>query len=207
MRLTRSRRTVALKSEPNTPDLRKPRKCFKMHLMKPLTELRLIDLPNCHYCGAIADSLDHVPPVAAREMLNSLGIRYSVKDVSCCRECNSAIGANGPFSLRSRRQIAKEHLIRKYRSYLEIPEWTDSELARMGDRMQQYINAGLNIKEYILARIRWPNVTNVEKSLLLQETGRNIAVPNADTKRSLTARSKRKSKGFRKDLRNLEDEA
>ena len=81
------------------------------------------DLPRCHYCGVIATSIDHVPPLSVRAMLAGSGAieNYAIKDVPACHECNSAIGANAPFHLVDRKRIAKNHIRRKYARYLRIP--------------------------------------------------------------------------------------
>jgi hypothetical protein len=105
----------------------------------------------------VADSVDHVPPRAARPQIIALGLasRYPFQEVPACRECNSALGYAGPWHLAQRKVWIKRWLRRRYAKYLRIPMWTDSELGRLGPQFQQFVIAGLARKAEVEHRLRW----------------------------------------------------
>lgn len=109
----------------------------------------------CHYCGMIATGIDHVPPLAIRAAFvdNGLITRWQIKDVPCCKECNSVLGANAPFSLTERRHLVKQYLRRKYAHYLKAPDWTDNELSELGHTLGSMIKNNQLLKETIKLRI------------------------------------------------------
>lgn len=94
----------------------------------------------CYYCGVIADTKDHVPPLSVRSRLITLGIdRWTFVEVPACRECNNALGARSLFTLTERKRYMKAWLLRRYKRYLNLPEWTDAELGRMGPTLQSHV--------------------------------------------------------------------
>lgn len=74
----------------------------------------------CVYCGQVADSLDHVPPI-------SLAIDLPLPDflelnpslLPCCRHCNSIIGDSPSLNLSSRREIVEKYIEKRYPSLLK----------------------------------------------------------------------------------------
>lgn len=111
----------------------------------------------CTYCGLPCDTIDHVPPRVARDWIVEFNLekRYPFIEVAACRECNSALGAKPLWTVGQRKQFIKRYLKRKYAKYLKIPEWSDSEIARLGARMQQYVIQGLAMQEVANERIRY----------------------------------------------------
>lgn len=109
----------------------------------------------CSYCGVIANSIDHVPPISARERIVDLGLqsRYPFFEVPACRECNSTLGARGLWLLSERRAYIKKRLHQRYASILRIPDWSDNELAQMSKNMQGYVTNGLIVRDFIRQRL------------------------------------------------------
>jgi hypothetical protein len=113
--------------------------------------------PRCHYCGWAASGIDHIPPLSVRAAFVEAGAvhRWEIKDVPCCKECNSALGARAPFSLVDRRKLAKAHLRRKYKRYLRMPDWREEEIQCLGYNLQIMIRKNLQVRETALLRLGW----------------------------------------------------
>jgi hypothetical protein len=119
------------------------------------------DVYRCTYCGALADSVDHVVP---RHILKRAGelelnlsnvFRMRSWQVPACCECNSMIGGRLFATLAERRACAHAGIRRKYRQYLAIPNWDEEELAEMGPLMRREIARSIRVREGIRDRLRW----------------------------------------------------
>jgi 5-methylcytosine-specific restriction endonuclease McrA len=94
----------------------------------------------CFYCGLVADSLDHVPPQAARPAIVAFGLaaRSPFRIVPCCRECNSAMGFHAPWTLEARKR------------------WITTWIARrLGPMLPSFVRAGLAKPALIRSRLAW----------------------------------------------------
>lgn len=114
----------------------------------------------CSYCGVIANSVDHIPPRSARDGIIASGLmmRYPFIEVPACRECNSLLNLRGGWTLCERRDYIRRQLKRRYRHSLAIPDWTDSELARMSVGMRRYISYGLIVRDFVRQRLAFAMV-------------------------------------------------
>jgi len=102
--------------------------------MKLLPEKK--DYESCYYCGAIAGTIDHVPPRSIRPTLIHLGLskRIPFIEVSACHECNTMLSDHSIWTLHKRKDFIKKRLRRRYHRALASPDWSDSELARQKKR-------------------------------------------------------------------------
>lgn len=74
----------------------------------------------CVYCGQIADSLDHVPPISlAADLPLPAFLDLNPSLLPCCQHCNSIIGDSHNLSLSSRREIVEKYLEKRYPSLLK----------------------------------------------------------------------------------------
>lgn len=117
---------------------------------------------RCFYCGEIAGTVDHVVP---RSMLRDLRVlgdaavtaelihRNRVMEVDCCLECNSRLGPAYSVNLSERRALLKRLLRKKYRRLLDMPDWDDAEIGRMGETLQQVILGRLAKRDVIRRRL------------------------------------------------------
>jgi hypothetical protein len=110
---------------------------------------------SCVYCGLTASTVDHVPPSSVRPTLIHLGLalRFPFQEVRACAECNSALGARPLWTVGSRRAYIKQWLRNRYARYLRIPDWTDSELAKLSPDMQTFTLQGLAVRDVTRQRI------------------------------------------------------
>ena len=75
-------------------------------------------------------------------------------EVRACRECNSAIlGARGLWTVASRKRFVKKALARKYKKVLNMPQWDDAEIGRLGPVLQRHVLHGLALQAWVQARI------------------------------------------------------
>ncbi len=111
----------------------------------------------CEYCGMPADSIDHVPPQTVRPFMMESGLSKRIQFVSvwACRECNCYLGAKALFTIEERKRFIKKVLRLKYKKYLKIPDWSDSELSRVGYTLEKAILYGIIMKEMVISRINW----------------------------------------------------
>lgn len=112
---------------------------------------------TCYYCGQLATTIDHVPPQSARIELHSLGLttKFPFFEVGACKECNSALGARGIWTLAGRKRYIKAFLQKKYKKYLRIPDWDEAALKELGDTLRDYTLSSIIIRNVIRNRLRW----------------------------------------------------
>lgn len=110
----------------------------------------------CVYCGAPADTTDHVPPRAYRKFLEETGNRkWPFLEVAACRECNSFLGAKALWSLTARKKACKEHIQHKYAEYLNTPPWSEAEREELGPNLDSEVGAAEAIKHVAQQRLAW----------------------------------------------------
>jgi hypothetical protein len=119
---------------------------------------------DCHYCGAPADTKDHIVPIAYLRNGRPQGSRSVGCTVDCCRECNSLLGAKALFSVEERAHEIAECLTRRYKKELKAPVWTDDELAELMPTLKKQVEAKQFLRMEVLDRIR--NASSVAQGLL-----------------------------------------
>lgn len=109
----------------------------------------------CTYCGLVADTIDHVPPTSIRPILIELKLneQYPFMTVRSCRECNSTLGDRAYWTIEQRREYIASRLKRRYRKYLELPEWSQKELDALEYTLRQSVLHGLAVKALVLKRL------------------------------------------------------
>ena len=109
---------------------------------------------DCHYCGAPADTKDHIVPISYLRNGRPKSARAIGTTVDCCKECNSLLGAKALFSIPERAHELSECLERRYRKELNAPVWTDEDLAELGPSLQNQVKAKQYMRLEILERVR-----------------------------------------------------
>jgi hypothetical protein len=84
----------------------------------------------CLYCGLVATTEDHFPPVS-----------HSLRGylLPACAECNGLAGTNHPTNLKKRIAYVKEKLELKYKKLLAMPVWSKDELKQIGYNLRSGI--------------------------------------------------------------------
>lgn len=114
-------------------------------------------LTPCIYCGNIADSVDHVPPISARDGIMALRLTRPPRfiEVPSCRECNSALGNRALWTVTERKAWIKAWVRKRSRKYLVIPEWDKEDLGALGPNARMFVNAGLEKQRIVRQRLAW----------------------------------------------------
>jgi len=111
----------------------------------------------CTYCGLAGETIDHVPPTSIRPVLVQLGLDadYPFMTVRACHECNSILGDIALWTIEQRRTHIAERLSRRYRKYLDIPHWSQTELDALGDTLRQMTLHGIAVREVTRYRLTY----------------------------------------------------
>ena len=116
---------------------------------------------ECAYCGANADTKDHVIPVLAMEYMVKFKIfEIESEIVPCCRECNSLAGSK----LFSSFQKKKEYIqTRIYERYSKIIPWTEEEIeeADLLGNLKKKVMVSNSERLYHKARWKYQNLDYV----------------------------------------------
>ena len=114
------------------------------------------------YCGAPADSIDHIPPKVARAKLLALNLAlaYPFATVDACRECNSTLGAKALWTVAERKAEIAACLRHKHRALLASPDWTQADLGTLGDTFKAHVAFQQAHKAIVRARIDWAETEN-----------------------------------------------
>ena len=115
----------------------------------------------CHYCGLLADGIDHVPPRSVRPTLIEMGLksRYPFVQVRCCLECNVLLGRQALWTVSQRRLYLAKRLAQRYAYYLAVPDWDDSELGALSDMLRNEVLHRLAVRDLSKQRITRCNNT------------------------------------------------
>lgn len=110
----------------------------------------------CFYCGCAADTTDHVPPRSARAILLEFSVeRWPFIEVPACHECNCALGARPLWTLPERKAFVKKWIRKRYRYYLNLPEWTEREVSKLGYNLKTIVEVSTIIAELARRRLKW----------------------------------------------------
>ncbi len=111
----------------------------------------------CTYCGLVATTDDHFPPLA---FTGSTGAGFIIP---CCHECNCVLGANHPNSFSGRVAYIKTKIRRRNRKVLAHIEWSDEELAQISPKLSREYAAWRTKRLEVQERLAW----NAESYLCL----------------------------------------
>lgn len=111
-----------------------------------------LDGYQCYYCGADANTKDHVPPKSAVDAVGSTKYKRFIL-VRACLWCNSKLGAKQLLTLVERRDYIKKVL----RQELETMEalWTEEELESLGPMLRDLVKARLLKRDSLSQRVNW----------------------------------------------------
>lgn len=106
----------------------------------------------CIYCGALAETKDHVPPLSA---VSSLGADYfeELLVVPACNECNSTLGDKWLCEIEDRREFLLNNYKEKYKKILKSPSWSDEELASVGESLRSAIKGQEYFRRHLAERL------------------------------------------------------
>lgn len=106
----------------------------------------------CIYCGFPANTADHLLPRSHTGEAR----RAFVALVPACGPCNSAINDLPSPCIDDRRSRAHEWISKRYKTVLEMPDWSKDELAEFGPLLRSHAKQQLKTKAGVLAQLGWP---------------------------------------------------
>jgi hypothetical protein len=118
----------------------------------------------CHYCGLPADTIDHVVPQAmildARDsgdeaLLAAVTERRRRMVVPACRECNGLGRSVMDPTLAARTLRIKSRLRMRHRKALAMPDWSDTELMDLSERLRNLVIGAIYERDELRKRIAW----------------------------------------------------
>ena len=108
---------------------------------------------SCFYCGKPAEEIDHVIP---KKHLKNIKIdKRRILLIQSCSECNRLLHDSYQNSLEERKQELKNRLKRKYKKFLEMPNWTQEEINELGPVLKQNILIAQEYKKITNERLKW----------------------------------------------------
>lgn len=96
----------------------------------------LEDRYSCVYCGELADTVDHVPPV---QISNNLDLEMTHMLVPACRECNSTLTDKFLLHLDERAEHLLHRYKKKYKKHDSVVAWDEEEIEELSGSLQTYI--------------------------------------------------------------------
>ena len=119
---------------------------IRQHGIKPNERRKRIRGNQCVYCGQTATTDEHFPP-------------YSYSDfgyiLPACSECNNLAHTAYPKNFMDRVDHVRLKLRAWHHKLLELPEWTEDELADMEWELATDIRRALKRKEFLESRLSW----------------------------------------------------
>jgi len=114
-------------------------------------------MPTCSYCGALADTKDHVVPVSYNKLVDRRtrkGVSYR-NTVDCCQLCNSLLGNVLIDHIAGRAAYLAHRYKARYRTLLNSPAWEPADLAELGPRLRQKIIDDIQQQKEMQERIAY----------------------------------------------------
>lgn len=95
---------------------------------------------SCVYCGVLADTMDHVPPISWCQSFDKKVLEtHNFFKVPCCNECNNFLNNMPLFSVRERLKEVRKRIKKKYKKVLSMPKWDEEELQELSKEFADHI--------------------------------------------------------------------
>lgn len=124
----------------------------------------------CVYCGAPADTRDHVPPITRvcdYEAFNLTHEMYLL--VPCCNACNSILSDSLQENILDRIEHLKGILSSRYTRRLKSQEWQQDEIAELGRNLRSHVAVAAAKDDRVRARVNYYGGFDAMQDQLLLE--------------------------------------
>ena len=92
---------------------------------------------RCFYCGEIADTLDHIPPLSLAENYSQ---NHNHVLVRCCSECNDIAYNENHSCIEDRIDFIKSKMTKKYKKKIAVAsKWNDQDLSEVKGLLRKSI--------------------------------------------------------------------
>ena len=110
---------------------------------------------GCFYCGELAGTVDHCPPISFcdakdQKWFKEKNIKFY--KVSCCLDCNKKLGAKQLFTLFDR---ANYILNKLETSTNKVVNWSQDEMQEMSAMFEKMIQAKQDRNKTLFERVRF----------------------------------------------------
>lgn len=126
----------------------------------------------CCYCGELATTREHFPPLVA--------VHWGLI-LPACKECNAFAGTEWCFDFEMRISHIKQKIKYKYRRCLQTPDWEQDAISELGYGLKDGVITWGELKKIIEKRIAW----NVTDYLSLIDHNKYFAQLNAEIENSV----------------------
>lgn len=115
----------------------------------------------CIYCGTPSIDKEHVVPISWINELKELkfmGIDVDVPEeiiVPSCHECNLFASGTIFKSIKEKKRYIKEKLYKRYKKFLNSPEWTEQEIMELDGRLRQHVFITNEIIKIVRKRLKY----------------------------------------------------
>lgn len=106
----------------------------------------------CVYCGDIATTAEHFPPISVTDT----GFK-----LPCCRECNNFASNENPRDFERRVESVKSRIRRRNWKWLQIPDWSHEDLTDLSAAMRREVINGLNKKARTIKRLDFDSLAYI----------------------------------------------
>lgn len=133
----------------------KKHRAFLISAYNHLYEHHSSSRPGCFYCGDVASTIDHCPPLTFCDVKNLEWFRekkIKFYKVSSCVDCNKKLGNKALLTLQERADFLMKKLENKTD---ELVIWTDDEVAEMSEMFTKMIKARKEQNKILFDRTRF----------------------------------------------------
>lgn len=99
----------------------------------------------CHYCGNVANALDHVPPISRIESIVNCDDFQHIQPVKIpsCSRCNGWLGDKWRVDYQESKNLLLEHAAKKLEKK-RVTEWDQEEVKELGRNLKGYVREMLD---------------------------------------------------------------
>jgi len=111
--------------------------------------------PGCFYCGDLASTIDHCPPISFCEIKNKNWFeekKLKFYKVVCCSSCNTKLGDRSLLTLHERTLFILSKL---ENATNKLVHWSDDEIKEMSPMFTKIIEAKKEQNKILFARLRF----------------------------------------------------
>ena len=111
------------------------------------------DRYECVYCGELADTLEHCPPLILVGPELDDEFKESLILVPACHECNTALGDRYLLTLEHRAEWLVSFYKRKYKRFNRAVAWDEDEMDELTGNLKNFVRGCQTEYERIRTRL------------------------------------------------------
>lgn len=113
----------------------------------------------CFYCGENAYQTDtNIPTALFAAVFKAARKSGIAPDLPICQSCKRIGGRKAFRTPQQKRVYIQRAMRRRDGRYLDVPEWTEKEVAELGYSLQMMVKQGISRKLQLERRLAWPRL-------------------------------------------------